>query len=64
MRLKGMPLLWAAALALVMTLGIGGGAMALNLDSSGMSARALGMGGAFTAVVNDATAVYWNPAAL
>lgn len=30
----------------------------------GMSARALSLGGAYTAVVNDASAVYWNPAGI
>src|SRR5438552_4125808 len=30
----------------------------------GAGARALGMGGAFYAVADDATAAYWNPAGL
>lgn len=30
----------------------------------GVGARALGMGGAFVALANDATAAYWNPAGL
>lgn len=32
--------------------------------SIGVGGRALGMGGAFTSVANDATAGYWNPAGL
>ena len=30
----------------------------------GIGARSMGMGGAFVAVANDATAMYWNPAGL
>jgi hypothetical protein len=32
--------------------------------SAGVGSRALGMGGAFTAIANDVTAGYWNPAGL
>ena len=32
--------------------------------SMGVGARALGMGGAFVAMANDASATYWNPAGL
>ena len=35
-----------------------------NFLSHGVGARALGMGGAFVAVADDATATYWNPAGL
>lgn len=33
-------------------------------DEMGFGARALGMGGAYTSVANDYTAIYWNPAGL
>ena len=38
------------------------GAHAAEFLSHGVGARALGMGGAFVAVADDATATYWNPA--
>lgn len=35
-----------------------------NFLKFGIGARAMGMGNSFVAVANDATAIYWNPAAL
>lgn len=55
--------LGALALATALTAGEGdGGAAAYR--QIGVGARALGGGGAVTASVADATAAYWNPAAL
>jgi hypothetical protein len=40
------------------------GTYAAQFLKIGPSARAVGMGGAFTAVANDATSIYWNPAGI
>lgn len=40
------------------------GAHAADFLSHGVGARALGMGSAFVAIADDATATYWNPAGL
>lgn len=45
----------------ILTLAMAGTAVA---ESRGFGARAQGMGGAFTAVADDGTAAYWNPAGL
>lgn len=42
----------------------GPGTTGANYEKIGMGARAAGMGEAFTAVADDATAMYWNPAGL
>jgi hypothetical protein len=46
----------------VILLGFATGVSAQQFESIGL--RALGMGGAFVAVADDSTAVYWNPAGL
>ena len=40
------------------------GTYAAQFLKIGVSARAIGMGGAFTAVADDATSIYWNPAGM
>ena len=40
------------------------GTTAAKFLSLGVGSKAVGMGGAFTSVANDATAMYWNPAGL
>jgi hypothetical protein len=49
-------------------LGISAPLFAVNYSNEvlaiGVGARAMGMGGAFSAIADDSTAVYWNPAGL
>lgn len=40
------------------------GTFAAQFLKIGVSARAAGMGSAFTAIANDATSIYWNPAGM
>lgn len=40
------------------------GTAAATFLNIGVSARAIGLGGAFSAVANDASALYWNPAGI
>ena len=40
------------------------GTYSLQFLKIGVSARGIGMGGAFTAIADDASATYWNPAGM
>jgi len=42
----------------------GAGSSSFSFLKIGVGARAAGMGDAYTAIANDATACYWNPAGL
>jgi len=57
-------LIFALCLALPLWAQDGDGGTEDNMSILGFGARALGMGKAFTALADDPTAVYWNPAAL
>src|SRR5215467_4841280 len=60
MRPRGKATLMGLATAGLCWIGLTGECAAQGVESLGV--RALGMGGAFTAVADDATATYWNPA--
>jgi len=51
-------------ISLALIIAISSTAFANGLSLNSVGARALGMGGAFVGVANDATALYWNPAGL
>ena len=54
----------AAALSIVVALGIASAALAAPSEQVPLGARAIAMGGAFTALADDGTALFWNPAGL
>lgn len=62
--MKKTPLVLIALLGLAGNLAQAAGTAAGQFLKLGAGARAAGMGDAFTAIANDATAAYWNPAGL
>ncbi len=59
---------WAVLFSIVLLAGISSNALATKYAGAfmenGGGARALGMGGAFTAVADDPSATFWNPAGI
>lgn len=51
-------------LSILLVLGLSTSFFANGLSLNSVGTKALGMGGAFVALSNDATAIYWNPAGL
>lgn len=51
-------------LTILLAFGLTASIFANGLSLNSVGTKALGMGGAFVAVSNDATAMYWNPAGL
>ena len=56
--------IYAILLILIIAPGAMAGEYAADFMRIGVGARALAMGGAFTALADDATSFYWNPAGL
>src|SRR5512142_139720 len=63
-RMKRLRSLLAAAALLLLASPAGATKYAGEFMKIPVGARAVGMGGAFTAVCDDATAPYWNPAGM
>ncbi len=59
-----LPVMFGALLAILCATPSQGTKYAAEFLRIGVGARALGMGGAFTAIADDASAAYWNPAGL
>ncbi|MFZ1291878.1 MAG: outer membrane protein transport protein [Melioribacteraceae bacterium] len=51
-------------LSFILAFAVTSNVFANGLSLNSLGSRALGMGGAFVALSNDATAIYWNPAGL
>ncbi len=67
--MKKKSLLWAVFIAVALSYKIGYANMPVPdlstpLRGIGIGTRAIGMGGAFVAMANDPSAIYWNPAGL